>query len=80
VRQANDTPYGLSGGVWSGDHARAMGVARRMQTGQVLINGANLDLNAPFGGVKQSGHGREYGPYGLEEFFTLKSILGASVN
>lgn len=80
VRQANDSAYGLSGGVWSRDGARALAVARRMRTGQVLINGANLDLNAPFGGVKQSGYGREYGRYGLEEFFSLKSVLGVPEN
>lgn len=74
VRIANDSDYGLSGGVWSADEARAVSVARDLQTGQVILNGAMLDLEAPFGGVKQSGIGREYGRYGLEEFFNLKAI------
>ena len=51
-----------------------MAVARRMRTGQVVLNGAMLDLEAPFGGVKQSGLGREYGRHGIEEFFNLKAI------
>lgn len=74
VRIANDSEYGLSGGVWSGSEARALAVARRMRTGQVILNGASLDLAAPFGGVKQSGLGRENGRYGLEEYFAPKAI------
>ena len=74
---ANDTDYGLSGGVWSGDEARMTSVARRMRTGQVILNGAQLDLAAPFGGFKQSGIGRENGLYGLEEFFAPKAITFA---
>ncbi|WP_066553511.1 aldehyde dehydrogenase family protein [Croceicoccus bisphenolivorans] len=74
VRIANDSEYGLSGGVWSADENRAFAVARRIRTGQVVINGAMLDLEAPFGGVKQSGLGREYGRHGIEEFFNLKAI------
>ena len=74
MRIANDTRYGLSGGVWSADEARAVAVARRLRTGQVVINGAGLDLAAPFGGVKQSGLGRENGAYGLEEFVAPKAI------
>lgn len=74
VRLANDSEYGLSGGVWSASEERAMAVARRMRTGQVVLNGAMLDLEAPFGGVKQSGLGREYGRHGIEEFFNLKAI------
>lgn len=74
VRIANDTSYGLSGAVWSADDQRALKVARRMHTGQVMINGGPFNLNAPFGGVKQSGHGREGGKYGLEEFLEYKSL------
>jgi acyl-CoA reductase-like NAD-dependent aldehyde dehydrogenase len=71
---ANDTEYGLAGGVWSADEERAKRVARRIRTGQVEINGAAFNPLAPFGGFKQSGHGRELGPYGIEEFLTLKSL------
>jgi aldehyde dehydrogenase (NAD+) len=74
VRIANDSAYGLAGGVWSGDVERAKGVARRIRTGQVEINGGMFNTNAPFGGYKQSGYGRELGPHGLEEFFELKSL------
>jgi acyl-CoA reductase-like NAD-dependent aldehyde dehydrogenase len=74
VRIANDTPYGLSGAVWSADADRAKRVARRMRTGQVDINGGNFNPMAPFGGFKQSGHGREYGKLGFEEFLEVKSL------
>jgi betaine-aldehyde dehydrogenase len=74
VRIANGTPYGLSGGVWSQDEAHALAVAKRMRTGQVDINGGPFNLQAPFGGYKQSGHGREWGRYGLDEFYELKSL------
>lgn len=73
---ANDVPYGLSGGVWSGDLDAAKGVARRLRTGQVIINGAAQNLAAPFGGFGQSGVGRENGRFGVEEFFQLKAIQG----
>jgi betaine-aldehyde dehydrogenase len=74
VAIANNSMYGLSGGVWSKDEARAVQVARRIRTGQVDINGGPFNLQAPFGGYKQSGHGREYGRQGLEEFLEYKSI------
>ena len=74
VRIANDTPYGLAGAVWSGDEARAQKVARRIRAGQVDVNGGAFNMNAPFGGFKQSGHGREAGVYGLEEFLEYKSL------
>ncbi|HEX9811790.1 MAG TPA: aldehyde dehydrogenase family protein [Burkholderiales bacterium] len=74
VRIANDTPYGLAGGVWSASDERAQKVARRMRTGQVDINGAPFNPYAPFGGYKQSGNGREFGVYGLEEFLEHKSL------
>jgi betaine-aldehyde dehydrogenase len=74
VRIANDTVYGLAGAVWSQDEARAQRVARRMRTGRVDINGGAFNMLAPFGGYKQSGHGRELGRYGLEEFLEIKSL------
>jgi acyl-CoA reductase-like NAD-dependent aldehyde dehydrogenase len=74
IRIANDTIYGLAGGVWSSDPERAQRVARRIRTGQVEINGATFNPLAPFGGFKQSGHGRELGRFGLEEFLEVKSI------
>src|SRR3954465_13458932 len=74
VRIANDTVYGLAGGVWSGDPERAQRVARRLRTGQIEINGAAFNPLAPFGGYKQSGHGRELGTYGLEELLQVKSL------
>ncbi|HEX9992092.1 MAG TPA: aldehyde dehydrogenase family protein [Acidimicrobiales bacterium] len=74
VRIANDTVYGLAGGVWSGDPERAKRVARQIRTGQVEVNGGAFNPLAPFGGFKQSGHGRELGRYGLDEFLTVKSL------
>ncbi|HWM28123.1 MAG TPA: aldehyde dehydrogenase family protein [Woeseiaceae bacterium] len=76
VRIANDTPYGLSGYVTSADLERARGIAARLRTGMVHINGAPLDSLAPFGGYKSSGNGREWGARGLEEFLEVKSIYG----
>jgi aldehyde dehydrogenase (NAD+) len=74
VRIANDSLYGLSGGVWSADQDRAISVARRMRTGAVDVNGGSFNIAAPFGGYKQSGYGRENGPYGIEEFLQTKSL------
>ncbi len=74
VRIANATSYGLAGGVWSGDPERAQRIARRLRTGQVEINGGVFNPLAPFGGYKQSGHGRELGRHGLEEFLTVKAM------
>jgi aldehyde dehydrogenase (NAD+) len=74
VQIANDTIYGLAGGVWSADPDRALRVARRMRTGQVDVNGGRFNPLAPFGGYKQSGIGREMGLYGLEEYLQIKSI------
>jgi betaine-aldehyde dehydrogenase len=74
IRIANDTIYGLGGGVWSVDLDHAMAVARQIRTGQVDINGAPFNGNAPFGGYKQSGNGRENGRYGLEEFLEYKAL------
>jgi aldehyde dehydrogenase (NAD+) len=74
IRIANDSAYGLSGGVWSSDAERAKRVARRIRTGQVAINGGAFNPTAPFGGFKQSGRGREYGKWGFEEFLEIKSL------
>ena len=74
VRIANDSIYGLAGGVWSGDAEHALRVARRLRTGQVEINGGAFNPLAPFGGYKQSGHGRELGKYGLEEYLQVKAL------
>ncbi|HEX2095966.1 MAG TPA: aldehyde dehydrogenase family protein [Solirubrobacterales bacterium] len=74
VRIANDTVYGLSGGVWSGDADRAIAVAKRIRTGQIEINGGRFNPIAPFGGFKQSGHGRENGRYAIEELLQVKSL------
>jgi aldehyde dehydrogenase (NAD+)/betaine-aldehyde dehydrogenase len=74
VRIANDSDYGLAGGVWSGDQERAISVARRIRTGQIEINGGAYNPLAPFGGYGQSGHGRENGRYGLEELLQVKSL------
>jgi aldehyde dehydrogenase (NAD+) len=75
VELANDSQYGLAGAVWSGDDTRALDVARRVRTGQIEVNGGSFNPAAPFGGFKQSGHGREAGVFGLEEFFEVKAIL-----
>jgi acyl-CoA reductase-like NAD-dependent aldehyde dehydrogenase len=74
VRIANDTVYGLAGGVWSGDPDRAIGIAKRIRTGQIEINGGAFNPLAPFGGYKQSGHGRENGRYAIEELLQVKSL------
>jgi acyl-CoA reductase-like NAD-dependent aldehyde dehydrogenase len=74
VEIANHTVYGLAGGVWSADEERAKRVARRIRTGQIEINGAAFNPLAPFGGYKQSGYGRELGPFGLEEYLQVKSL------
>lgn len=76
IRIANDTPYGLTGYVQSGDLERARRVARRIRAGSVHLNGAPGPYDVPFGGYKQSGNGREQGEWGLEEYLETKSIIG----
>jgi aldehyde dehydrogenase (NAD+) len=76
VRIANDTPYGLAGYVSGGDIERARRVARRIRAGNVNLNGVMNDRRAPFGGYKQSGNGREWGRYGIEEYLEVKAIGG----
>ncbi len=77
VRMANDTVYGLSGYV-SGEPEHAKKVAAKLRTGNVHLNGAGADFNAPFGGYKQSGNGREWGEFGFEEFLEVKAVMGAA--
>ncbi|MFI6097611.1 aldehyde dehydrogenase family protein [Lentzea sp. NPDC051213] len=74
VRIANSTVYGLAGAVFSADTDRALRVAKRLRTGQVDINGAAFNTSAPFGGYRQSGNGREFGRFGLDEFCEIKSV------
>ncbi|MEV3982154.1 aldehyde dehydrogenase family protein [Nonomuraea sp. NPDC049758] len=74
VEIANATRYGLAGAVWSGSQERAVAVARRLRTGQVVVNGGQFNPLAPFGGYKQSGVGRELGEFGLEEYLEIKSL------
>ncbi|MFM9862656.1 MAG: aldehyde dehydrogenase family protein [Micropepsaceae bacterium] len=76
ISMANDTPYGLSGYVQSGSIEHARKVASRLRTGNVHLNGAGADFNAPFGGYKQSGTGREWGEHGFKEFLEVKAVLG----
>ena len=74
VAIANDSTYGLAGGVWAETEEKAFEVARKLRTGQVEINGGAWNNVAPFGGYKQSGVGRELGEYGFEEFLEVKAI------
>ena len=78
IRMANDTVYGLSGYVQSGSLERARRVAARLRTGMVHLNGAGPDFNAPFGGYKQSGNGREWGEHGFRDFLETKAVMGYS--
>jgi aldehyde dehydrogenase (NAD+) len=77
IEIANDTIYGLSGYVYGPNIKRAESVAQRLRTGMVHLNGASVDIAAPFGGYKQSGNGREWGAFGLDEFAEVKAIMGA---
>ncbi|GCE36803.1 aldehyde dehydrogenase family protein [Rhodococcus sp. USK10] len=74
VQIANGTIFGIAGAVWSSDDARAKSVARRLRATQIEVNGGKFNGAAPFGGFKQSGHGREGGAFGLEEFTEIKSL------
>ncbi|MGR3520859.1 MAG: aldehyde dehydrogenase family protein, partial [Roseovarius sp.] len=76
VRVANDTPYGLTNYVQTGDPARANRLARALRSGMVEMNGKSRGAGAPFGGMKQSGHGREGGKWGIEDFLEVKAVSG----
>jgi aldehyde dehydrogenase (NAD+) len=78
VRIANDSEYGLSGYVYGATQEEAMAVARRLRTGMVHLNGAPTDIQAPFGGYKHSGNGREWGAHGIEDFLEVKAVMGAA--
>jgi betaine-aldehyde dehydrogenase len=80
VRLANDTIYGLSGSIWTRDGARALRVARAVETGVMSINSNNsVRVSTPFGGFKQSGYGRELGPHALDAYTELKTIFYSTV-
>ncbi|WKT61758.1 aldehyde dehydrogenase family protein [Microbulbifer thermotolerans] len=74
IRIANDTDYGLSSGVWAKDPESALPIARRLEAGLCFVNGGEFNYDAPFGGYKRSGNGREFGQAGLDEFIELKSV------
>ena len=76
VKIANDTPYGLAGYVSAGSAERARAVGRKLRAGNVNLNGVPNERGAPFGGYKQSGNGREWGKFGLEEYLEVKAIAG----
>jgi len=78
VAIGNDTEYGLSAYVSGSDMEQVRGVASRLRAGQVLLNSAEFDLMAPFGGYKMSGNGREWGDYGFAEFLEVKAMMGFS--
>jgi betaine-aldehyde dehydrogenase len=76
IRLANDTIYGLSGSIWTRDGARALRVARAIDSGVISINSnTSVRVATPFGGFKQSGYGRELGPHALEAYTEVKSIF-----
>ncbi|MFK0087512.1 aldehyde dehydrogenase family protein [Pseudomonas sp. NPDC090755] len=74
IELANDSPFGLSSGVWAGSREQAMALGRQLRAGQCFINGAAFNYQAPFGGYKQSGNGREWGEEGLAEFVEIKAM------
>jgi aldehyde dehydrogenase (NAD+) len=76
IRIANDSDFGLAGGVWAGDREHARRVASRIRTGRVRINGTPIDMRAPHGGLKLTGIGREMGHHGIEEFLEYQSQHG----
>ena len=79
VRLSNDTMYGLSGSIWSGDGGRALRVARALDVGVLSINSnTSVRVSTPFGGFKQSGYGRELGPHALDAYTEVKSIFYAT--
>jgi acyl-CoA reductase-like NAD-dependent aldehyde dehydrogenase len=80
IRIANDTVYGLSGSIWTRDGARALRVARALETGNISVNSnSSVRVTTPFGGFKQSGVGRELGPFALEHYTELKNVFISTV-
>jgi len=76
VAMANDTPFGLGGSVWTGDGAHGLELARRIEAGEVVVNGlVRSDPLLPFGGIKRSGFGRELSAFGIREFVNIKSVI-----
>ncbi|MGO9250917.1 MAG: aldehyde dehydrogenase family protein, partial [Mycobacterium sp.] len=75
IRIANDSDYGLAGSVWTADPAHGLEIAALVRTGTYGVNMYTLDIGTPFGGFKQSGIGREFGPEGLDEYVELQSVL-----
>ena len=75
IKMANDTLYGLSGYVSGTNPTKLKEIANKIRAGNVHINGADMDFNAPFGGYKQSGNGREWGSVGFEEFLEIKAVM-----
>lgn len=76
IEIANDTPYGLAGYVQGQDKERVSYIASRLRAGNININGTSGDLNTPFGGYKQSGNGREWGPHGFDDYLETKAVSG----
>jgi len=76
VQIANDTPYGLAAYVWSKDNLHARRIGGQIRAGQVTLNGAQGNMNTPFGGFKMSGNGREWGEFGLRDFLEVKAVIG----
>jgi len=76
VQIANDTPYGLAAYVWSKDNLHARRIGAQIRAGQVTLNGAQGNMNTPFGGFKMSGNGREWGEFGLRDFLEVKAVIG----
>jgi aldehyde dehydrogenase (NAD+) len=74
IEIANDSPYGLSSGVWAGTVDSAVAIARKIRTGGCYVNGGDFNYDAPLGGYKQSGNGREWGDFGIHEFYEIKSL------
>ena len=75
IEMANDTVYGLASGVYAKDKASALKIARRIRAGQFYIQGSYFNLEAPFGGIKRSGNGREWGDQGMYEYIETKAII-----
>ena len=75
IAQANDSPFGLSSAVWAGSSQEALSLGRKIKAGQCFLNGADFNYQAPFGGYKESGNGREWGEHGLQEFIEVKAVM-----